>query len=128
MSGFSPASVPLATLALLGTNLAVHGLLFLTSFSPGHLAIAADFVLRRGEIYRLLSAAFVHGGLLHIFMNMSSLLSLGAHLETQFGSLSFLLMYCWSSLSFFLPHLLLGVFGRPSSATSSTSSFTPVSV
>lgn len=95
MSSTAPslAAIPIGTLALLVVNVAVHGLLFVTSFSPGHLSIAGDAVLRRGELYRLLTSAFVHGGLLHIAMNMSSLLSLGAHLEAQFGSISLLIMY-----------------------------------
>jgi membrane associated rhomboid family serine protease len=35
----------------------------------------------------------VHGSILHIFMNMSSLFSMGPMLESQFGSLSFFIMY-----------------------------------
>ena len=89
----SLSAIPIGTVALLVVNVSVHGLLFVTSFSPNHLSISGDSVVRRGELHRLLTSAFVHGGLLHIVMNMSSLLSLGAHLEAQFGSISFLIMY-----------------------------------
>lgn len=75
-------------------NIGAHALIFITSFNAGHLAISADRVIH-GDLYRLVSAAFTHGGLLHIFMNMSSLYSLGPLLEQQFGSLSFLLMTLW---------------------------------
>ena len=43
-----------------------------------------------------MSAAFVHGGIFHIAMNMSSLLQLGMTMEVQFGSLQFLYLSLWS--------------------------------
>ena len=45
------------------------------------------------EPWRVLSAVFVHGSLLHIGMNMLSLMRLGSSLEGHFRSARFLLLY-----------------------------------
>jgi rhomboid protease GluP len=46
-----------------------------------------------GEPWRVLSAVFVHFGLLHIGLNMMSLVGLGRTLEPHFGSSRFLILY-----------------------------------
>ena len=68
------------------------------------------------QYYRIATAAFTHGGILHILMNMMSLLQLGALLvcmhgvavraviltvviamqEKSFGTLIFLLLSAWA--------------------------------
>jgi membrane associated rhomboid family serine protease len=55
------------------------------------MASAADIV--RGEWWRLLTAGFVHVGLLHIFMNMAGLSMLGRSIETTWGRLAYLVIY-----------------------------------
>jgi rhomboid protease GluP len=60
--------------------------------SPGALvavipwAINPAAVLQRMEYYRIVSSAFVHGGVMHLAMNMSSLYYLGSSLERAFGT------------------------------------------
>jgi membrane associated rhomboid family serine protease len=56
-------------------------------------ALIPQEVLVKNEWWRLLSYAFVHGGLLHIIMNMYFLYSLGPLLETMWGSARFLVLY-----------------------------------
>jgi membrane associated rhomboid family serine protease len=46
-----------------------------------------------GEYYRLLTAAFMHGGYLHIAMNMYALYLFGPPLEAALGRLRFLTVY-----------------------------------
>lgn len=88
--------IPLVTKSLLFFNIAIHIIIFLTSFPIQLLAIHPLLVIARGESYRIVSSAFVHGGLLHILMNMSSLIALGTALENSFGSLKLLFITLWS--------------------------------
>lgn len=92
------SQIPFVTRILIVLNCSVHVTLFLSSFGINKLAISAAQVLLRGEYYRIVTSAFVHGGFLHIFMNMSSLIQLGGSLEVQFGSLQFAFLTMWSIL------------------------------
>jgi len=46
-----------------------------------------------GEVWRLLSSMFLHGGLMHLLMNMYMLLLMGTLLERRFGSLRVVAVY-----------------------------------
>jgi membrane associated rhomboid family serine protease len=100
------SKIPFVTTSLLALNCFIHAIIFLFSLNAGEFAISADLVLD-GEYYRVISAAFVHGGIMHIFMNMTSLLQLGASLEAQFGSAQFALMTLWSTLLIGAVYVLL---------------------
>ncbi len=52
-----------------------------------------------GESWRLLTATFLHFGLLHIALNMWALWGLGQLTEKLYGSASFLVMYVFAGLS-----------------------------
>lgn len=51
-----------------------------------------------GEYYRLLTAAFLHAGVLHLAMNMFALATLGPTLESALGRSRFLALYMLSAL------------------------------
>lgn len=51
-----------------------------------------------GEYYRLLTAAFLHGGTLHLLFNMLALYLLGPALEAALGRVRFLALYLLSAL------------------------------
>lgn len=91
------SKIPIVTVSLLLLNSAIHAVIFLFSLDLNNYSISAAQVIK-GEYYRIFSAAYVHGGIMHIFMNMSSLLQLGASLETQFGSLQFAFLTLWSTI------------------------------
>ncbi|HEX6810983.1 MAG TPA: rhomboid family intramembrane serine protease [Planctomycetota bacterium] len=55
--------------------------------------LAAD-----GEAWRMLSCAFLHGGIVHLAFNFMMLLGLGPALERSLGSVRFALLYVVSSL------------------------------
>jgi rhomboid protease GluP len=55
-------------------------------------ALMPDLVVA-GQAWRLLAAAFLHYGWLHLTMNMFALLVLGPYVESRLGSLRFLLLY-----------------------------------
>jgi membrane associated rhomboid family serine protease len=69
----------------------------------GNLALAADGTggligVAAGQYYRLITAAFLHAGLLHILFNMFALAQLGPILEQALGRTRFLALYVLSAL------------------------------
>lgn len=83
------------TYALIGINLVVFGLQYLGGVN----AVAGDFgmwpvaIAVDGQWWRLLSAAFLHGSLLHIAFNMYVLFALGPTLERILGHGRYVLLY-----------------------------------
>jgi len=65
-----------------------------------------------GQWYRLLSTVFMHGNLLHLFMNMSAVYTLGIQLERAVGSLRTLYVSSASALGAGAFVLLFG-YGLP---------------
>ena len=64
--------------------------------------------VQAGEYYRLITAAFLHGGVLHLFCNMYSLYVVGTQIETLLGKWKFLVIYLISAIT---ASLLSGVLG-----------------
>lgn len=59
-----------------------------------------------GRWWTLLSASFLHGGILHIFFNMAALSQLGPFVLREFGFSRFVIMYlCTGVAGFFLSYL-----------------------
>lgn len=59
---------------------------------PGQIGVAD------GQYYRLLTAAFLHAGVLHLALNMFALAQLGPVLESALGRARFLALYVLSAL------------------------------
>src|SRR5271163_3434796 len=60
-----------------------------------------------GQWWRLITAGFLHGGILHILMNMWVLFDLGAQAEEAYGTSRFLVIYLFSSVAgFYLSYLM----------------------
>lgn len=55
-------------------------------------------LVARGEVYRLMTATFLHANLLHIGMNMFALYLFGPQLETVLGRVRFLAVYLVAAL------------------------------
>jgi membrane associated rhomboid family serine protease len=51
-----------------------------------------------GEYYRLLTSAFLHGGIVHLLLNMYALYLFGPQLEAALGRLRFIVLYVVSAL------------------------------
>jgi membrane associated rhomboid family serine protease len=62
------------------------------------LAQAPAYVVATGEWWRLITAAFLHFGLIHLGFNMLALLMFGAELERALGRGRFLTLYLVSAL------------------------------
>ena len=56
-------------------------------------------LVQNGEVWRLLTSAFLHAGLIHLLVNMYSLAILGTQVETFIGKWKFLFIYLISAIS-----------------------------
>ena len=56
-------------------------------------------LVQSGEIWRILSSAFLHAGLIHLIVNMYSLAVIGTQVETYIGKWKFLFIYLISAIS-----------------------------
>lgn len=65
------------------------------------LAFGANYrpLVLNGEIWRLLTCAFLHIGVLHLIVNMYALYVIGPQLENFFGRWKYLLIYLMSAIS-----------------------------
>lgn len=97
------------SITIIALNVAVYvlGLLSARSLAPefGNLSGPARFGpggelqgVEAGQVYRLITAAFLHGGLFHLLMNMFALAQLGPVLESALGRVRFLALYLLSAL------------------------------
>jgi len=87
-----------ATYALLLTLAACFGLQLLLRADSDHLAMLrmganAPFLVTEGQLWRIVSANFLHGGLIHIAANSFALWQLGRLLEKLVGTGRFLAIY-----------------------------------
>jgi membrane associated rhomboid family serine protease len=106
-------SAPVVTKALIAINVIV----FLAETATGaplggglgngwvvlHGILWGPFISQSHEYWRLLTAGFLHDGIVHIFVNMLSLYFVGGALEPAIGRLNFVAVY--------LSSLLAGSFG-----------------
>ena len=82
-------STPLYTTILLVLNVSIHIIVFLTSYPTYDFTFVPQRIYENAEYYRIFTSAFLHGGIMHIAMNMMSLMALGNILETNYGTLKF---------------------------------------
>jgi membrane associated rhomboid family serine protease len=93
-------------LLLLGANVAVYAWMLLRHVDPMNptvedlIGFGASYGARvaEGEWWRLLTCTFLHGGLIHLAVNMWSLRILGPAIENLYGNAAFLLLYLFSGL------------------------------
>ncbi len=89
---------PRVTQALIVVNVAA----FAYQQLAGARGVIADYgmnpvLVAGGEFYRLLTSAFLHGGVLHLLMNMYALFVLGAQVERALGRGRYLAVYFLSA-------------------------------
>jgi len=71
------------------------------------LGAKVNLLIAHGEIWRLFTAIFIHGSVLHILFNAYALYNLGREVETFYGSLRFSLLFLIAGLSGSATSLLL---------------------
>lgn len=67
-------------------------------FMLSHGAMYEPFVTQSHEYYRIFTSMFLHFGITHIVNNMVMLGALGWNLETEIGSIRFLVLYLLSGI------------------------------
>jgi membrane associated rhomboid family serine protease len=58
-----------------------------------HLEASSQGIFRNGEIWQLLTATFLHGGVMHILWNMVFLWMVGREMESFYGTRDFVVLY-----------------------------------
>ena len=87
---------------------------------PAALGMKINTLIMQGQLWRLLTPAFLHGSLLHIAFNMYALHAFGPGLEQYYGHMRFLALYL---LAGFTGNVLSFIFSPAASLGSSTSIF-----
>jgi len=90
------------------TIVAINVAVFVLGFAVGQQELQLRFAnlvgepgligVADGEYYRLLTAAFLHAGVLHLALNMFALAQLGPVLESALGRMRFLALYILAAL------------------------------
>ena len=92
-----PNVKPYATFVILGITVIIYIVQFLgqslTIDLVTALGVKVNSLIRAGQIWRLITPAFLHGSILHIAFNMYALLIYGRGLEARYGHGRFLLLY-----------------------------------
>lgn len=57
------------------------------------LGAKVNYLIARGEYYRLITCMFLHGGIMHLLLNMFALYSLGPFIEKIYGKIRYLIIY-----------------------------------
>jgi rhomboid protease GluP len=125
LSGFFGGRAPVTT-ALLIANLLMFGISWMATASAGQggglsilWGMGGEPLYRLGESfpysifflhqwYRLVTAMFLHGGLIHIGFNMMVLMDIGPVVEEVYGSARFLFLYTATGITGFLASALSG--------------------
>ncbi|MGH3459111.1 rhomboid family intramembrane serine protease [Aeromicrobium sp.] len=90
------ASEGAVSMTLLGINAVVFVLQLATGVSTGivfELGAMQGFAVAQGDYWRLLTAAFLHAGILHIAFNMYALYIFGPFVERALGTARFVAAY-----------------------------------
>ena len=100
------APIPWVTYAVIGINVVVWSITVALGASP--MQVTADKLLtwggnaasevQKGEWWRMLTATFLHGGLMHLTMNMIGLIGAGITVERLYGHRLYALIYLGSGL------------------------------
>lgn len=87
----------IVTYALIAINIFVYMLEILGIVSISDFATSA-YAIRNNHLWVLLTSAFLHADIIHIFCNMYSLYVLGTQIETVLGKVKFLIVYFISAI------------------------------
>ncbi|MCV7282067.1 rhomboid family intramembrane serine protease [Mycolicibacterium flavescens] len=95
--GGVPSAKPTVTYTLIGINVVMFVLQMALPGFQREFVLQA-FAVADGELYRLLTSAFLHYGMAHLLFNMWALYVVGVPLEAALGRLRFFGLYALSAL------------------------------
>ena len=104
-----PVRVTYVVLVLIGLTFAAQ-FLFETFWGTDPIidfGAKENFSIAHGELWRLFTAIFIHGSVLHVLFNAYALYNLGREVEIFYGSLRFSLLFLIAGLSGSVTSLLL---------------------
>ena len=96
----------LATRSVVTVCCAIQLSVFVFDVPLGQFTLSAARVLYQRELYRIVTAAFFHGGLMHILMNMTATVAIGGTLERMMGTAQYALTILWGVMLTGLLHVL----------------------
>jgi membrane associated rhomboid family serine protease len=111
MRGEGVAGFPLGTAVVLGLCVGAFVLQSAFQVDVSPFSIGAFPIVYGGEWYRIVSSAFLHLGVLHIGMNMMTLVAMGPSVEACFGTLQFSLLIVAAVLLEGLIYLFMSMLG-----------------
>lgn len=93
----------MTTVLILAINFALYGVDMLAAGSPlKQYGASVPWPYLHGEWWRLVTAGFLHGNLIHIMMNSLALYSVGAEVEALCGTSRMIVIYFVSTITGFL--------------------------
>jgi rhomboid protease GluP len=100
----TPQGKPIVTYTLLGLSVAIFALQWITQSSlgidyPAALGMKVNELIIQGQLWRLFTPMFLHGGIAHIALNMYALLAFGPQLERYYGHGRYLALYLVSGFA-----------------------------
>ncbi len=101
----TPQGKPLVTYTLLGLSVAIYALQWATpepfwaSITRQPWGLKVNELIIQGQLWRLFTPMFLHGGILHIALNMYALLAFGPQLERYYGHGRYLALYLVSGFA-----------------------------
>ena len=75
---------------------AIFQFLCLDAPSTRRFTISASTVVADGQLYRIVTSSFLHGGLLHLGMNVASTAAIAGALERSAGTVRLLAITLWA--------------------------------
>lgn len=94
-----PQSVPLLCYIILGANVVIFILDWLTGSMLTRLGAKDNLAILQGEYWRLITPLFLHGGWIHLGFNSYFLYVIGPQVERPFGHLRFIAIYMLSGMA-----------------------------
>ncbi len=96
--------------------IAINGIMFVITLlvpNVAQLALQDNSLVLQGQYWRLFTAMFLHGSIMHIFLNMLSLFFIGRIVEALYGPVRYLTIYFLSGIAGGLLYLLTSPAGLP---------------